>query len=156
MTDLTSLANRKVVPVSELNKGKDVQGYEATARSTLVMVEIFDARWSSVQGLTPIARADLARARAAAHAMLDALGEREQGVSRLPAMEVRRRAVTLLVRCHEEIRREMRYLRYHEDDAETFIPSLWTRGRKHSETETDEPAPEEPTPTPTNGGGPFG
>lgn len=150
ITDLTSLVNRKVVDAGELAKGRDIQGYEATARSTLILVDVLDAHWARIQGMTPLTRADLARARAAAEAMLDALGAREQNVSRLPAMEVRRRAVTLLVRTHEEIRREMRYLRYYEDDADQFIPSLWVRGRRRGAADE----PEEPVMTPAGPGAP--
>lgn len=64
--------------------------------------------------------------------MLTTLGEREQGASRVPAAELRLRALTDLVRRYDEIRRMVSYLRWNEGDADDIAPSLYARrpGRK--------------------------
>lgn len=91
-----------------------------------------------------------------------ALTIRQTGSARAAAAELRVRALSLLVREYEELRRMVTYVRWFEGDADTFVPSLYAGrgGRRPKEdtevvTDTDTPVTPFPGPVPNNGGGPF-
>lgn len=63
------------------------------------------------------------------------------------AADVRQRAFTLFVRTYDELRRAMSYLRWHEDDVDSIIPSLWS-GKAQRKRDAADPGPE-PTPAPS-------
>jgi hypothetical protein len=141
--DLAQLVRRKVVPAHELDKARSIQGYAETVQSTFVVVALFERFWSVAKDQTPVKQADLARAKAAAQRMRDAMGDRDQDVKRMPAMEVRLRALTLLIRHYEEMRRELTYLRWYEADVDVLLPSLWTGRGRRARSETNEVTPED-------------
>jgi hypothetical protein len=167
ITDADSLANRKLLDGQRLEAARDIQGYQALLQSTLVLVNVLRDRWSGFAGQTPLTVADLDRAEAAAQRMSAALGDRDNGVSRAPALELRARALSKLVRVYEEVRRMITYLRWHQDDVDAITPSLWaSRGRRGRSrdvepepTPTDDIVRAEPAtpvaPSPNNGGPPF-
>lgn len=129
--DAQGMVHRKLIPAHELDKAKDLVGYEATVRSTLILVAVLRRYWDTVKDHTPLTEADLDRAQTTAERMLDTKGDRDQGVPQVPANELRLRALSLLIRTYRELFREVQYLRFWEDDADTIVPSLWSgRGRK--------------------------
>ena len=136
MTDAQSLANRKLLDPQRLDAGRGTLSYRQLIHSTLVLVALLREQWSSISDKTPITTADLERAEEKATRMLTTLGERDQGVTRLPAAEMRLRALTDLVRRYDEIRRMVTYLRWHEGDAEEIAPSLYS-GRKGRRAQED-------------------
>ncbi|MGE0785540.1 MAG: hypothetical protein AB7S26_07620 [Sandaracinaceae bacterium] len=138
-TDTQALVNRHFIPETELDKARDIQGYEATVRSTLILVAILRRFWGRVQEHTPLTEADLDRASSIASRMQDTKGERDQGVLQVPANEVRMRALSLLIREYREVARQIGYLRYWEGDANAIAPSLWSgRGRRAGHGGADE------------------
>jgi len=172
ITDATALANRKLIDAQRLEPARDVQGYQNVLRSLLTLIFVLREQWSAIEEHTPLTKADLQRAEAVAKKLSSAINLRDNGVLRVPAVELRNRAGTKLVRTYEELRRKMSYLRWYQDDVDALIPSLWAnRGRKarsndadvdtdtdtdrqtdtDRDTDTDEPV----TPTPRNGGPPF-
>ncbi|AKF09882.1 hypothetical protein DB32_007031 [Sandaracinus amylolyticus] len=167
--DLDALANRKIIDRSRIDAGRSILGYRTTVDSTFVLLSLTRSLWMTIQGRTLLTEADLERIEAKAQAMLDRLNQREQRATRMPTRELRDRALTLLVRTYDEIRRMLTFVRWAQGDADEIAPSLYARrGRKHGGTDTDppdedvEPTPEpEPTPAPiviegpNNGGGPF-
>ena len=106
---------------------------------------------------------DLDKIEARAQAMLELLDEREQGSTRLPAEEMRTRALSRLVRTYGEVRRMLTYVRWWEGDADEIAPSIWTGRRKASTPVIEEvvvapvsPAlPVLPPPAEPNDGGPL-
>ena len=60
------------------------------------------------------------------------------------ANDERQRAFTLLARAYDEARRAVSFIRWHEEDADTFLPSLYAgrggRGAKSNDA-TETPAP---------------
>src|SRR5262249_25645678 len=69
-------------------------------------------------------------------------GEQTSSVS--VASDERQRAFTLLLRAYDNARRAVSFLRWHEGDADTLVPSLYTgRGSRNSkpDEEPTEPAP---------------
>ncbi|AKF10494.1 hypothetical protein [Sandaracinus amylolyticus] len=164
-TDAEALANRKLLDRSRVETGRPVQGYRTVATSTLVIVSLFREHWSAVRNKTPLTREDLDRVEKKAELLLQRLDEREQGSTRLPAAELRTRAISLLVSTYGEVRRMITYVRWWDEDADTIAPSLWSGRRRGSRNEvvvepTDPTEPETPvtpipTPGPMNGDGPF-
>jgi len=168
ITDADSLANRGLLEARRIDAARDVQGYEAVIRSLLKLVSILREQWGKVEAHTPLTRADLDRAAALAQTMTRARGDRDNGVDRGPAVELRSRAATKLKRVHEELRRMMTFLRWYHGDVDALIPSLWTsRNRKprstggepgdtDTDTDTDTDDTDLPVITgPVNGGPPF-
>ncbi|UJR82999.1 hypothetical protein [Sandaracinus amylolyticus] len=160
-TDAESLANRKLIERARVEAGRPVQGYRTLVTSTLVIVSLLREHWSAVRGKTPLTVDDLERVEKKAQTMLQRLNEREQGSTRLPAAELRTRAISLLVRTYGEVRRMLTYVRWWDDDADSIAPSLWSGRRRGSRndvvtpTEPGTPVTPIPTPGPINGGGPF-
>jgi hypothetical protein len=111
-----------------------------------VLVALLREKLPAIAPRTLLTTADLDRAEAKALAMMTALGEREQGTDRMPAAELRIRALNELVRHYGEIRRMVGYLRWHEGDADTIAPSLWSArtSRKARGEEIEPPPVEEP------------
>lgn len=163
ITDADALANRGHLDATLLESARDIQGYQALIKSTLVLVQTLRANWSSVTGRSPLTLADLDHAEVVARRMSEALGDREHGVSRAPAAELRARALSKLVALYEETRRMMTYLRWYQDDADTIVPSLWAnrgrrgRGRREDDQADDTDTPFTPVsgPVPNNGGPAF-
>ncbi len=157
ITDADSLANRKLLDAQRLEAARDIQGYQALIKSTLVVVNVLRDRWAGFVGYTPLTVADLDHAETAAQRMSAALGDRDNGVSRAPAMELRARALSKLVRVYEEVRRMMTFLRWHQDDVDAITPSLWaSRGRRGRARDLEpEPTPSDDDVVPDAPGGPF-
>ena len=166
ITDATSLANRKLIDAQRLEPARDVQGYQNVLRSLLILIYVLREQWAAIEAYTPLTMADLKRAEAVAKKLSSAINIRDNGVVRVPAVELRSRAGTKLVRTYEELRRKMSYLRWYHGDVDMLIPSLWAnRGRKARsnddgvdidiDTDSDTDGPSPATPSPNNGGAPF-
>jgi hypothetical protein len=144
-TDAQSLANRGLIDERRIEGARSTVGYRVLIHNTLVLVSLLREQWSTIDPHTPLTSADLDRAEAKALRMLTALGEREQGANRVPALDLRARSLTKLVREYEEVRRMVAYLRWHEGDAGAIAPSLWRgrggrRSRAVEREETDVPS----------------
>lgn len=163
ITDADALANRGHLDATLLESARDIQGYQTLLKSTLVLAQTLRAHWSSVTGRSPLTLADLDHAELVARRMAEALGDREHGVTRAPAAELRARALSKLVAVYEETRRMMTYLRWYQDDQDTIVPSLWAnrgrrgRGRRDDDGGGDTDTPFSPAsgPVPNNGGPAF-
>lgn len=168
--DLDALANRKLIDRSRIDPGRSILGYRTTVDNTFMLLSLARSLWPTIESRTLLTQADLERIQAKAQTLLARLNQREQRSTRMPARELRARALTLLVRTYDEIRRMLTFVRWSQGDADVIAPSLYARrGRKQGGTDTDvtdedlEPTPGTPTPEPTpiviegpnNGGGPF-
>ena len=147
-TDGEGLVNRALLDPLRLDAARDVQGYQALIRSVLVLVHVLRERLPQAKGRTPLTEADLDRAEENAQRMSAALGDRENGVSRAPALELRARAVSKLTRRYEELRRMMTYVRWHQGDADVIVPSLWAN-RGHKSRSQRQPMEGMPAPKPS-------
>jgi hypothetical protein len=139
LTDGQSLANRKLLDPQRLEPARSTLGYRTLIHNTLVLVSLLREQWGDIKDFTPIKEADLERAEAKALHMLTVLGEREAGTTRVPAAELRFRALSALVHHYDEIRRMVSFVRWHEGDADEIAPSLYVRrpGRRARDGEPD-------------------
>lgn len=135
----------------------DVQGYEATAKSALTMAKVARDHLPAIQTVVVLTEDELVALERDAKALLTALTERDHGVAKSPARDRRNRAITLLIKEHDELRRDMTWLRWHAGDVDELVPSIWSgRGRKGKGDEEPEVITPTPAPAPTpNDGGPF-
>lgn len=127
------------------------QGNIDMANDLVALAALFTAGWSRVEHKSPVEWAEVERAALLGPQILVALGERDQpgvkvadGTS--PA-ERRSRAFTLFFNAYDQCRRAAAYLRWSEDDAELFAPTLFTGRARRPPTE--EPAPVENPAAPT-------
>lgn len=172
LTDGDALANRKLLDRARIDAGRPIQGYRTVVDSTLILIAVLRESWSRISVMTPLQPEDLARAEGKAKRVLDRLNRREQGTNRMPAVEVRARALSMLIDVYSEVQRYLTFVRWKEADAETIAPSLYTsrRARRTADnggvidpTEPGTPigpldplAPLTPAePVPNNGGAPF-
>ncbi len=160
--DADSLVVRGFLVRERLAGSRDTRSYQGALSSLLGVINVLRESWPSIQAKTPIVIADLDRADAIASRMSTALTTRQSGTARLAAAETRVRALSLLVREYELVRRMVSFLRWFEGDADTFVPSLYAGrgGRRVKDEEddvidTDTPVTPVPGPVPNNGGGPF-
>jgi hypothetical protein len=161
VTDADALANRGLLDRGRIDAARSILGYRTTVTSTLRLVALKTEHWSVIEGKFPLTKQELDQIEERAQHFLERLNEREHGASRLPALELRTRALSKLSRSYGEVRRMLTYTRWWEEDADEIAPSLWSgRRRVRNTIETNEPVlvtePVAPIPnTPNNGGGPF-
>ncbi len=127
-------------------------GYKNLTKDVLLLCSVLRNNWPTIQGRTAVTLEDIDAAELQAKRLLGAVGLREQG-SKAPTQQAewRQRAFTLFAKAHDEVRRVVTYLRWHDDDANTIFPTVFGGGRAKQRTE--KPAPESPaTPAPANGG----
>ncbi len=165
--DADSLVARGFVPKERLTGFRDLRSYQGTLQSLFGVIAVFRKSWSEVEAHTPVVVADLTRADDVASRMMSALSKRQHGAGRAAAIDTRLRALSLLIREYEELRRMVVFVRWFEGDYDRFVPSLYT-GRGGRGKPKDVVTPEDdvtdnddevltpaPGPVPNNGGPAF-
>jgi hypothetical protein len=169
MNDAQSLVQHGFLVERDLAPARNLQGYGAKGDSLLVLVSLLREKWSVVHEHTPLTTEQIDQAEAAAQRLNTAIAHRDHGVNRVPAADMRNRALVNLVMINDEARRMMSYLRWHQEDVDEIVPSFWgDRVRKRAEaveeeatpssqltTPTTPATPSEPELDPTGEGGPF-
>ncbi|MFO0589947.1 MAG: hypothetical protein U0441_20565 [Polyangiaceae bacterium] len=122
-----------------------------TANDLVALAALYTAGWSRVEHKSPVEWAEVERASLLGPEILVALGERDQPGVQLAAgstpTEQRARAFTLFFNAYDQARRAATYLRWNEEDAEMFAPSLFPgRGRRTSSEEASPAAAPAPLP----------
>lgn len=168
--DVTALEARNLVEF-RATEMSGASGYKNLTKDVLLLCSVLRNNWSKIQGRTAATLEDLDAAELQAKRLLAAVGVREQSAKGAGHQaEWRQRAFTLFARAHDEVRRIVTYLRWHEDDANTIFPTVFG-GRNKQRTEKPEPQPIAPagnggtiatappapaTPAPTNGSAAVG
>lgn len=156
LTELESAALRGHLDAELIDPARPIQGYAETIKSTKIAVHVARRNWSALEGHTHLTPAMLDETIAAAERLERAMTDRDHGVSRAPAVELRQRALSKLLKEYDEVQRIATYLRWHERDYDAIAPSLFGGRPRRASTNAEEPAP---TPTPAsptpNDGGPF-
>lgn len=103
------------------------------ANDLVALTALFFQSWGTIENKTAITRAQLEEAESLGPALLIALSD--HGPEKPDAaLEMRQRAFTLLARAYGEVRRVVSFLRWHEDDADAYTPSIYSkpRGRRRA------------------------
>jgi hypothetical protein len=148
IADWTPFARRGWMDAQRLKDLKGTNGYKNQAFDVLTLVAMGREAWPRIQGKTAVTAADLDEAETLADQLLTAVGERAQlPAVTAPSAEIRSAAYTLFARAYDELRRAAVYLRWHEGDADAFVPPL-TGGRKRRGSEVETELPEAPEAAP--------
>lgn len=139
----------------KLAGARNLHGYDNAARSALVLGQILRENRDRLGGA--ITEEEIDQLDGLARRLTTGVTERNQGIDVAPARDLKNRAITLLIKEHDELRRDMTWLRWHAGDVDELVPSIWSgRGRKGKGDEEPEVITPTPAPAPTpNDGGPF-
>ena len=113
---------------------------------------LFEELWDRVESRIPVTAEMVERAPELALELHSLLGAKKvrQG-ERSTAQQMRQRAYTLLVTVYEECQSAVEFLRRHQDDADSFTPSLFVKKRRRTAPEEEPPVTEAPeSTTPAN------
>jgi len=121
------------------------QGNLDTANDLVALAALFSAAWDAVENRTTVEWPEVERASTLGPEILIALGARDRPVSDgLSPTDLRVRAFTLFINAYEQCRRAANYLRWNQQDADEFAPSLRPRGPRRPGEGGDEDEPEAP------------
>jgi hypothetical protein len=147
-SDAVALANRGLVSGARLGEFKGAVGYKNVAFDLLGLTALLREAWPQIQGNTALKSEELDKADLIGEQLVNAVGTREQNGATTEVTQLRQRVFTLFLNAYDEVRRAVSYLRWHEDDVDGIMPSLYA-GR--TRRKTDVPA-EPPEPPPAGGG----
>lgn len=143
-----ALAHRGLLDAGRVAEIRAGQGNIDRANDLVALAALFGQSWAEVGTKTAVERAEVDRAAALGPTLLIALGVKglaERHTTTPESRDLRIRAFTLLDRAYDECRRAVAFLRWHENDAEDFAPTLHQRTRAPSPKPTEPGEPVEPT-----------
>ena len=137
--DSVPLEERGLIPPGSLKECQGRPGVQNISTELGLLVTVLREAWTSIQGKCAIEEAELERARRISQALLRHITMKEEASAQLAkAKELRARIFTLALRCYEQVRRAVQYVRYFEKDAEEFAPSVY--GGRQIRRAEEEPA----------------
>lgn len=137
--DAEYLVKRGVLDVRWLEKIKFLNGYRNVAYDLMALVRLFREDWKKLSSKSAVTEGDLSQAEAVARRVLQAVSTREQQAEEAARSAlVRQRAYSLVFREYEAIRSAVFFLRWEQEDAESFAPSLFA-GRRSPRRDRPQP-----------------
>jgi hypothetical protein len=147
-TDAAALAKRGLIEPALLEQFNGHVGYKNVGFELVDYANLMRNAWSTIHGKTALTVEEVEAAWQLGEKLVRVASQRAQDPATVAdAALIRQQALTLLVKSYEETRRAVVYLRWHQDDAEAFAPSLYG-GRTRRHTEDPVPAPTPPAPAP--------
>ena len=152
LADANSLIAHGVLAPAVTNNLQGVKGYKNIMADLISLVAIHRKYADQIADRTSVKPEELTAAEDLAAKFSEAVGLREQSPQTIAvATRTRQAAYTLFVTSYNEVRSAVQYLRRHEDDADTIIPSLFaihgTRKKATADT-NDKPNPPAPVVNP--------
>jgi hypothetical protein len=142
VAEATTLAHRRLIDGQRLKELKGANGYRNLAVDLLTLAAMVREVWPTLDGKTTLQLAELDQAETLADKLLTAVGQREQGPTVIAtSAENRQRAFTLFISAYDNVRRVVTYLRWHEDDVEEIVPSLYGKATRRKKDDTLPPPP---------------
>jgi len=152
LADVNALIAHGLLPLGAVNDLQGVNGYKNVMADLLTLSSTLRKHASKIADRTSVRADELAAAEDLAAKFSEAVGQREQSPQMIAAATRNRQAAyTLFMRAYEEVRAAVQYVRRHDGDADTIIPSLFAnRGarRKATHDTTDKPNTPNPSPSP--------
>jgi hypothetical protein len=160
-SDVTALVTRGLLDESSLRNVRTANGYRPLATDLTVLAQVLTDHWKSVKSKTAVNEQDLDTARALAARVKHVLAQIDEDPSLLAERTLnRQRAYTLFFHAYDRARRAILYVRWEQDDADDFVPSLFAgRGAGRRKADADPPVtttPVSPAPTTPAGIPPVG
>jgi hypothetical protein len=123
-------------------------GHDDTANDLGALAQFYRALDPEVRAKTLVTKADIDRSAELSLLLLAALGRRRLGSDGAGTatryLDDKARALRLVMRSYGELRRAVTFLRWHEGEADQFVPSLFAGKRRRS------PSANEPTDGPAD------
>jgi hypothetical protein len=135
-SDALNLITHARLSADAVNEIKNETGFYNVGFDLMSLVTLFREAAPRIIGRTATQPADLLRAEQVATELLELAARRDEYERSQPTLrEDRLRALTLLIRCYQETRRAVQFVRFHHGDAEQIAPSIYTarKGRKRGE-----------------------
>lgn len=147
--DAMYLVKKGALQASQLDQIKGILGYRNLAVDLLALVQLFRTD-AAVGPKSWASEEDLGKAEAVGARILQALTARDQlAAASAKAGLVRQKAYSLLFHEYDDIRSVVSYLRWKQDDADSFAPSLFSARRTSRRDRTAPPAPPVVSPSPS-------
>lgn len=139
------LAYKGLVSKEALAKIKEGSGFLDLANDNVALSALYTEAWPRVENKTAVEWAQVERAAVVGPQLILALGEKI-GFSGTTseATRLRARAISLFLDVYDELRRAVEYMRWHEGDAASFVPTLYQGGGRRPTAES--PSGEDETP----------
>lgn len=153
-----ALAHAGLLPASQvagLRRSRS-RGRVRVANNLSTLALLLDEGWSRIKDKTTITRAMVDRAAALGQQLHEELGARRMRPTKsvTALRRTRAQAFTLFTEVYDICRRGVTYLRWHEGDAERFVPSLYLKpGRRRAAlvpSELEQPPAEAPDTAPAD------
>lgn len=152
-SDATNLVRQDKLGESALSEIRNESGFRKVSFDLMALVDIFRDFEPSVASRISTTPEDLDAAELVAGQLLELASRRDDALPSQPALgEDRLRSLSLMVRCYQEARRAIQFVRFHHGDAELIAPSIYTartRKRDGSQDTSDDdlliPTPVLPT-----------
>lgn len=142
LADLTALSHRGLVDAAALANYRGTSSFRKVALDLAGLSALIHARWEVIAGRTLLTLEEADALGRHGHALLEALGGRDRTVGPTAStLRQRDRAFTLFRKAYDETRRAVEYLRYHEDDADDFVPQIYVGTRAGGNKPTGAGAP---------------
>ncbi len=126
-----ALAAKQLVDAALVAKIRSGTGRIDAAGDLIALSALFASAWAHIEDKTAITADEVERAGTLGMQLLVALtSDARPAAQEATPGELRARAFTLLVRCYDECRRAIAYVRHHEGDANEIAPSLFVRAAK--------------------------
>jgi hypothetical protein len=118
--------NQQLVHPATIKNYSGLNGYKNIATDLQIQGQILKDHWRQIEGKSAATQAEIEQAFKVAAHLLRLTGEKEQSPAVVASTaDMRKRAFTLFTRAYDDARRVMLFLRWHEEDADTIIPSLY-------------------------------
>jgi hypothetical protein len=148
LAEAKSLVARQYLKEELLKELAGNHGYRNVAHDIAGLAHIFKVSWNDIKDYTGIKQAQIEEVDKLALKLTGAVAQREQSPEQVEAAtDIRNRMFTLFSRAYDEVRRGMEYLRWHNDDANEIVPSLYSGRNNSNIVKKDKDKPSEPTTT---------
>jgi hypothetical protein len=125
LAEAKSLVAREYIKEELLKELVGNHGYRNVARDLAGLAQIFKATWGNIKDYTGIKPAQIEEVDKLALKLTGAVAQREHSPEQVDAAtDIRGRMFTLFNRTYDEVRRGIKYLRWHEGDADEIVPSI--------------------------------
>jgi hypothetical protein len=148
--DARALGEHGQLNAAPLNDLVGYTSYKNVAFDLNNLTRLFKAAWSSIEGKTQLTKADLQQADKVTLRLAAALAHRDVSPEQVAeASDIRRRMFTLVCATYDEIRRGVSFLRWHQGDVDSIVPSLYAgRGNSNVTHKKNGSAKPQDTPAP--------
>lgn len=124
-----ALADAELVDGTVVARIREGSGNIDKANDLVALAALFSQSWDVIHDKTAITREQVDEAALLGPSLLVALAEAPLPKSD-DASDARQRAFSLLVSAYDEVRRAITFVRWAEDDADTYAPSLYAKSRR--------------------------